>query len=451
MSFFSRLIRLAIFCLAISLSQPSSAQLSGGGSGLSPAELAELKAEFDRVRAEKQIIAANPEMVFKYQQYASPQGGYIEANGMITPGSIKKLQAAVLKAEENGKVFYIELNSLGGDLITAIMMGEFLRSRRIDTSVGPETICLSACAIVFLGGEKRTVNVQEVNNDFRNAIPEKDGPQNSLGFHSFRFGRDVATSLSPAAAEELADDTARTTQLTLGDLARYIAKMEVDPQIIQLAAPYGTREFLYPSLTQLATLRIQSGHSDGGDFKLVPDGARTNAIYREGQNQLILACEYPALERPRAVAIISTLIWNSQADHLKKWDMDLRATSIFSSTQLQWTPYDIDHKHYHAGNSFPDWYAEAAFGLIHTNESSDDEGGVPHDLSPKTTRFFVSKGAFHIVYQPNPEFINYMRTAPLVDFTVRKSWADNGTISIHAHNGTADSESIAFALKDCSP
>lgn len=57
---------------------------------------------------------------------------------------------------ENRDIRVVELNSTGGDIGAATYMADLVIDYELDTNVNGE--CASACTLVFLGGEKRSIN-----------------------------------------------------------------------------------------------------------------------------------------------------------------------------------------------------------------------------------------------------------------------------------------------------
>ncbi len=71
--------------------------------------------------------------------------------GVIGPGSYDQFHAAVSRATP--KLVVIE--GPGGVLGEAILIGEEIRRRHLDTMVASKRSCASACAVVFLSGQTR--------------------------------------------------------------------------------------------------------------------------------------------------------------------------------------------------------------------------------------------------------------------------------------------------------
>jgi hypothetical protein len=69
-------------------------------------------------------------------------------SGVIGPGSYDEFRAALMNATPE----LVVLDGPGGILGEALLIGSEVRRRNLDTMVGPNRSCASACAIVFLSG-----------------------------------------------------------------------------------------------------------------------------------------------------------------------------------------------------------------------------------------------------------------------------------------------------------
>jgi membrane-bound ClpP family serine protease len=69
-------------------------------------------------------------------------------SGVIGPGSYDEFRAALMHSSPK----LVVLDGPGGILGEALMIGDEIRRRNLDTLVGPNRSCASACAIVFLSG-----------------------------------------------------------------------------------------------------------------------------------------------------------------------------------------------------------------------------------------------------------------------------------------------------------
>ncbi|WP_368466122.1 hypothetical protein [Hoeflea sp. TYP-13] len=105
----------------------------------------------------------------EYDMAVSDDGKVLTFNGTIALGVTK---AAVRLFEAEPDIRRIELQSTGGNIYEARGLAALLLPKRIGTHVEDE--CSSACTIVFMAGEERTLG--------RNA---------KLGFHAYRLDTDI--------------------------------------------------------------------------------------------------------------------------------------------------------------------------------------------------------------------------------------------------------------------
>lgn len=69
-------------------------------------------------------------------------------SGVMGPGSYDEFRAAVMRTTPE----LVVLDGPGGILGEALLIGEEIRRRKLNTMVGPNRSCASACAIAFLSG-----------------------------------------------------------------------------------------------------------------------------------------------------------------------------------------------------------------------------------------------------------------------------------------------------------
>ena len=79
-------------------------------------------------------------------------GQVLQVLGDIEPGFTAKIRAAI---ESNPRVIAVALGSGGGSVYEALAAGQYLRSKRLETTLWNN--CFSACPLVFIGGVERTV------------------------------------------------------------------------------------------------------------------------------------------------------------------------------------------------------------------------------------------------------------------------------------------------------
>jgi hypothetical protein len=72
-------------------------------------------------------------------------------SGVIQPGAYRQFRSAISR----GEPALVVLDSPGGVLGEALLIGDEVRRRGLNTLVGPNDSCASACAVVFLSGRTK--------------------------------------------------------------------------------------------------------------------------------------------------------------------------------------------------------------------------------------------------------------------------------------------------------
>jgi len=132
------------------------------------------------------------------------------------------------------------LSSPGGNLDQAIIIGEIIRSRGLDTAVGTidgagkvaPSYCASACVLAYAGGKAR------------------------FGVAGSRLGVHRFVTTRPA------DDPVADTQRTTGALLNYFAKMGVSPSVLE--AMSATSDIRWLSVKEAEAMKLITapvGHS----------------------------------------------------------------------------------------------------------------------------------------------------------------------------------------------
>ena len=106
---------------------------------------------------------------FQYTGVNCVSGGFyqIKLKGSIGPDSSFAIEKLLKRSpnceDENNEIVSrtsVILNSGGGMLKDGYMMGEAFRSYNVETVIGSDTICASACAVAYLGGVQRVIRGQ---------------------------------------------------------------------------------------------------------------------------------------------------------------------------------------------------------------------------------------------------------------------------------------------------
>lgn len=96
------------------------------------------------------IILAFPAAALEFSRSRSGDTAVIVATGKFFPGDGDRFVSFAIDDKA-----IVALESPGGDVASAITMGEHIRMKGYKTFVGPDSICASACALVWLAGAVR--------------------------------------------------------------------------------------------------------------------------------------------------------------------------------------------------------------------------------------------------------------------------------------------------------
>lgn len=192
-------------------------------------------------------------MTFRYES----TGGncisceWITASGTITDGTTKRFEQFLEKEFGNGSCLTVSMDSLGGNLLEGIRLGETLRRYGCSTQIGrsvPDDYpgsnfrvlepgeCYSACAYAFLGGVRRRVD-----------------EHSRYGVHQHY---QVEAILAPAEKTLNALDMS-VSQLLTGILVSYVIKTGADPLLVTLASTVAPTEEIYVlNRSELESLKV---------------------------------------------------------------------------------------------------------------------------------------------------------------------------------------------------
>jgi hypothetical protein len=179
---------------------------------------------------------------------ATPNSYWIAAEGDIAEDSAEDLEK-YLKQYGDTAAYEVRLHSHGGSLVGGIKLGEFIRKHKFSTTVGrtvpgdpnikhyyvpADGVCVSACAIAFIGGVERSAD------------------EKSLGIHQFY---QEASLKNPSEKLFNALDMSNQ-QLISALLIDYAFRMGVDPRFIAMASATPPDSMYYLSKEELELLRV---------------------------------------------------------------------------------------------------------------------------------------------------------------------------------------------------
>jgi hypothetical protein len=165
----------------------------------------------------------------------------IRMSGPMLEGDTERLRGLLMplrRSDPEEALATVELNSPGGDLLEGMKMGYLLREFDVATVIRKGDICLSACALAFLGGTRRHASYSATPS----CTIEYGG---HVAFHNF--------SLNAASLEAHAQDSAAASHIRGFDearggaarIVRYAADMGIDPGFIAHMLGRPPEEFDY--------------------------------------------------------------------------------------------------------------------------------------------------------------------------------------------------------------
>ena len=155
----------------------------------------------------------------------------IRLTGLIEAGDSDKLRKTVEKLRgatppaPGAPLATIELSSKGGDLYEGLKLGYLFREFDIATVVRKEDLCLSACALAFLGGTQSHARQQ--------VVPSRGleiGGQ--VGFHNFYLTSPAELSASSKDARDGVVAGFTVARGGAAALVRYAVQMGIDPAFV---------------------------------------------------------------------------------------------------------------------------------------------------------------------------------------------------------------------------
>lgn len=177
----------------------------------------------------------------------------IRLSGPLRPGDAEKMRAVLvrLKAQTKaapdgtrpGPLATVELSSLGGDLNEGLNIGYLFRDFEVATVVRRTDICLSACALAFLGGTSRI-------EDGERSIDQRLEIGGKLGFHTFYLN--ASSALAPTAVDPVSSRQQgfREARGATAALVRYAADLGIDPKFVATMMAKPAEELTYINSTE---------------------------------------------------------------------------------------------------------------------------------------------------------------------------------------------------------
>jgi hypothetical protein len=169
----------------------------------------------------------------------------IKASGIIEAGDSFHLRAALARIRAQGDripdqpLAIVELDSPGGDMLEGLNLGYLFREFDVMTSVRKGAMCLSACAMAFLGG-----TVSHLPPDI---VPGRKVEVGAIvGFHNFYLNPQSPVGADAKTFFDAVSKGFSIAQSGAAGFARYVTFMGIEPGFIAriLVRPVNTWEYV---------------------------------------------------------------------------------------------------------------------------------------------------------------------------------------------------------------
>jgi hypothetical protein len=180
----------------------------------------------------------------------------LRLTGRLETGDADKLRAMLAKlpvtaaSKAGNPLAVIELSSIGGSLTEGFEIGLLLKERKVIAVVRKRDLCLSSCALAFLGG-----NAFHVPSAYPKDCNLEIGGK--VAFHNFSLNRNGlrdVTSTDPVASRLQGFSDARGGA---AELVKYAGELGLPPNLVSSIIGRPTEDFQYiKSIGQFLSLRI---------------------------------------------------------------------------------------------------------------------------------------------------------------------------------------------------
>ncbi len=181
------------------------------------------------------------DIVFKKADPADRGSATLRLSGPIKPGDAEAMKRILVRiaarpaSSRSGPLATVELSSLGGDLYEGLKLGTLFRDHDVATVVRRSDICLSACALAFLGGTSSHEG-PERSADHRLEIGAR------LGFHTFYLNAGATEGSRHQGFSEARGATAA--------LVHYAADLGIEPKFVAAMMSKPPEELTYVNTTE---------------------------------------------------------------------------------------------------------------------------------------------------------------------------------------------------------
>jgi len=169
-------------------------------------------------------------------------------------GQSPKAQSSKAAVSPDAPLATVELSSLGGDLIEGLKIGYLFRDYDVATVVRKKDLCLSACALAFLGGTS-THGAAPASSERSPRQSLEIGAK--LGFHAFYLNPNSAQA--PTASDPVQGRHQGFTEARAATSAvmLYAADLGIDPRFVAAMMTKPQDAFAYINTTEeFLTLKV---------------------------------------------------------------------------------------------------------------------------------------------------------------------------------------------------
>lgn len=182
-------------------------------------------------------LAPENDILTDPETLAEPMNMELLANGILhLEGTISIGSAAQLLSELGARAEYINsitLNSPGGVVDEAIMMGQLIRDGEFSTQVQAGHFCASSCPLILAGGVSRTLD-----------------PKAVIGVHQIYSVEDSSVR---GPAQAMSD-----AQTTTAQIGRYLDDMGIDPKLWFHALETPPRQLYYLTAKEMSEFKLST-------------------------------------------------------------------------------------------------------------------------------------------------------------------------------------------------
>ena len=180
------------------------------------------------------VITSSPQLLDAPLAIALGTGGVLTLSGTFDPGSAERFASEI--AARGEYVDTIVLDSPGGSVMDALVIGALIHEKGFATSVAAGALCASSCPIVFASGKQRIAT-----------------PQSAIGVHQIYA---AALSGEQQNALRVAGSAMADAQKTTAEITRHLALTGVDPALWLHALETPPDRLYYFSAEEMTALKL---------------------------------------------------------------------------------------------------------------------------------------------------------------------------------------------------